>query len=153
MPVALSASAAFQQHHFLSVLGDVTQKLSGFRIIYHCAAGHINGFIFSVFSETAATASRSTVAGINMTGIFQVNERPVVFVATQNDMSTPAAITSVGSALGDELLAVKMRRACSALSRTAVYFYVINKIGTGHDGCLMRGQRYVFFLIIIDTPL
>ena len=68
------------------------------------------------------------VFGELVTLIFEVDERPVLLVALQDDAPALAAIAAVGAAESHEFLAPEMRRAAAAVSRTGEYLYVIDKI-------------------------
>jgi hypothetical protein len=60
-------------------------------------------------------------------------------------MSSPAAITPVGTTFRYEFLSPEVCRSGSSVPGTAEYLYIINKIGTGH--CF----KSIFFSIPIDT--
>ena len=64
--------------------------------------------------------------------VFEVDERPVLLVALQDDAPALAAVTAVGAAESHEFLAAKMRRAAAAVPRAGEYLYVIYEIGTCH---------------------
>ncbi len=53
VPVAQTSASAFQQDDFLFVLSDVADIFTRFGVVHHCAAGHFNHLVRSVFSETA----------------------------------------------------------------------------------------------------
>ena len=60
--------------------------------------------------------------------VFEVDERPVLFVTLQDDTPALAAVAAVGTAESHEFLAPEMRRAAAAVPRTGEYLYVIDKI-------------------------
>ena len=72
------------------------------------------------------------VLGELVTLVFEVDERPVLLVALQDDAPALAAVTAVGTAESHEFLAAKMRRAAAAVPRAGEYLYVIYEIGTCH---------------------
>ena len=66
-----------------------------------------------------ASAARSAVLGLDVLAVFEMNEGPVLRVALEDDMTSAAAVTSVGPALGDVLLAPQMCGAVAAVTRGA----------------------------------
>ena len=80
MPVTLTAAAAFEQDHFLSVFCYVTKILPCLGIINYRSAGHFYYFIRTVFSETTSFAPRFTMTGHCVTVILQVQQCPVITV-------------------------------------------------------------------------
>jgi hypothetical protein len=68
------------------------------------------------------------VTRLDMLLKLEMQKRPELFVAAQNDMTTTASITSIGPALWNVFFATKVRRATSTVSGSTVNFYVINKV-------------------------
>jgi hypothetical protein len=64
--------------------------------------------------------------------IFQVQERPQLFIAPDDDMSSPSSVTTIRPTLPGELIAVQMRRTCPPLARAAKDLYIVNEVGIGH---------------------
>jgi hypothetical protein len=69
-----------------------------------------------------------TVARFDVFFKLKVQEGPELFVATQNNVSATAAVTSVGPALRNVFFASEMRRTAATVSGGTVNFYVINKV-------------------------
>ena len=80
MPVAQTATAAFQQLDFLSMLGYLAQELAGFGIEHCSAHRHLDGAVLTVLAETASAGAWCTVAGKHVAHVFQVQECPQVAV-------------------------------------------------------------------------
>ena len=64
--------------------------------------------------------------------VFEVDKRPVLAVALQDDAAALAAVAAVGAAESHEFLTAKMRRSGPSVSRTGEYLYVIYKVRTCH---------------------
>ena len=133
MPVAQSAASALEQDDFLSVFGDVADVFSGLGVVGHGAAGHFDDLVGTVLSEALVLRAVAAVFGEYVTVVLQVQQGPVVAVAPQDDMASSASVASVGTAIGDVLLAAQMYRAASAFAGAAVDFHVINKIRFSHS--------------------
>jgi hypothetical protein len=63
-----------------------------------------------------------------MLSVFQMQQRPQLGVALDDDMTTPAAISTIWSTSGNKFLSSKVSTASTAFAGTATDFYVINKI-------------------------
>jgi NAD/NADP transhydrogenase beta subunit len=116
VPVAQATAAALQEHHFLAVLGDITQVFTGLGIVSHCAAGHLDNLVLAILAEAFGLGAIATVGGEHMTVVLQMKQRPIVAVATQDDMTSSTAIATVGAAVGHILLSSHVRGTASALS-------------------------------------
>ena len=64
--------------------------------------------------------------------VFEVDERPILTVALQNDAAAPSAVAAVGAAEGDELLPTEMRRTGTAVPRTGENLHIVYKVRTSH---------------------
>jgi hypothetical protein len=53
---------------------------------------------------------------MDVPGVFQVDERPEIFIPSQDDMATATAIAAIGTAFHGQLIAVKMLRSRAAFS-------------------------------------
>ena len=63
-----------------------------------------------------------------MLAIFKVYKGPELRIATEDYMTSSAAIAAIGTALCYILLSVQVCRACSAVSGGQKEFYIIYKI-------------------------
>jgi hypothetical protein len=68
-----------------------------------------------------------------VTLVFEVDERPILAVALQNDAASTTAIAPIGSSEGYELFPSEVSGAGTAMSRAGKYLYVIDKIRTWHS--------------------
>ena len=132
IPVAEAAASAFEEHNLLSVLRNIANKLARFRIIDHCAAGHLDYAVFAVFAEAALGSAAFAVRGKDMPLELEVEKCPIVAVSAQIDMAAPAAVAAVGTALREILRTAEMGGAAPAFTRTAINLYVIYKVGISH---------------------
>ena len=64
----------------------------------------------------------------DMTLVFQVEQRPVVVVATQDDATTLTAVATVGTAVRIVFHMLQVHAALTALTRAAHDFYVVYEI-------------------------
>ena len=126
--VAKTAATALEQHHHLAVVGHVAHELARLGIVDHSAAGHVDVDILAVGAMTLVATTVATMFGAYVALILQVEQRPVVVVATQIDVATASAVATVGSAVGIILHVAQVHRAASALSRAAVYLHIVNEI-------------------------
>jgi len=63
--------------------------------------------------------------------VFEVKQRPHIGASAQDNVATPAAITTIRTAHRGKFFPAEMARAGSTLSGAATDFYVVNKIGFG----------------------
>ena len=75
-----------------------------------------------VLSAVAAMLSK------DMAFVLQMQQRPVVMVATQDDATALAAIAAVRSPVRVVLHVTQVHGATTALTRTTVNLYVVNEI-------------------------
>ena len=83
---------------------------------------------FSNFRSRAALP----VLGELVALVFEVDKRPVLAVALQDDAAALAAVAAVGAAESHEFFTAEMRRAGPSVSRTGKYLHVIYKVRTCH---------------------
>jgi hypothetical protein len=55
-----------------------------------------------------------------------------LFVATQDNMTASATISSIGATFGGKFASVQVHRTRTTFARAATYFYIINKIRIRH---------------------
>jgi hypothetical protein len=116
MTVTLTATTAFQQDHFLSVVRHIAKVFSGFGVIHYRSAGYFDHFIRTVFSETTVLAARFAMTCHRMTVILQVKQCPVITVTAQDNMASSSTIAPIGTSVRTIFLAPHVRRASSALA-------------------------------------
>jgi hypothetical protein len=100
MVVAQSATSSFGYDKFLPIFGHFTQHLACVGIATHAAQRHFQYLVASGASSAEVLASVFAVFGKHVFGIFEVQERPALAVSSENDMSSPSAVASVGACFG-----------------------------------------------------
>lgn len=116
----------------MSVVSHVAYVLAGFRIVDDGATRHVDIHILAVGAVALVASAVATVAGEDVALVLQVEQSPVVVVATQIDVSATATVTTVRSAIGVILYVAQMHGTAAALSGTAQYLYVVYKVAFGH---------------------
>lgn len=139
MPVAQTAPAAPEQHEPLAVGRHLAHRFGGRSpvLVLENALGYRaqrnrDHDVAGVLARGARPGAVLAVLGELVTLVFEVDERPVLLVALQDDAPALAAVTAVGTAESHEFFAAKMRRAAAAVPRAGEYLYVIYEIGTCH---------------------
>ena len=135
LEVAQSAASAFEQHHDLSVFDDIAEIFAGFGIVGHGAGRYLDVAICTV---TAVAAAFAAVTGKNVAVIAQVEQRPVVAVAAEVDITPTPTIATIGAAEGLVFGAVHVHRTAAALTGATVDFDVVYEIGFHNR---IRGRR------------
>ena len=97
----------------------VVSNRTGSNIVPGCTTNVINSLTFTGKVRVDAT-------------VFEVDERPILTVALQNDAAAPSAVAAIGAAEGDELLPTEMRRTGTAVPRTGENLHVVYKVRTSH---------------------
>ena len=126
--IALAASSAFEQHDFLSVLGDLTYLCMVFGVKGHGAQWDIDVDIIASGTGELVFATRNPVASEDMLRVTQVEQGPQLCIATQDDITAATAVAAVGTAFWDVFLPTEVQRTCTAFARAAEYLYVIYKV-------------------------
>ena len=130
--VVLSAFAALEEQHLLSVVSHIANELSGFGIIDHGTARHIDIDVLTVSAMTLVTSSIATMLGEEVALILQMQQGPVVVVAAKIDASSTSAIATVRTAIRLVLHVAQVHGAFTTLTRAAVDLYIIYEIGFSH---------------------
>ena len=139
VPVAQSSAAAFEQYQPLAVgrhLAHGHQLRLALLVLHdtlgHRAQRHGDDDVARIFARRTGTRPALAVLGELVALVFEVDERPILTVALQNDAAAPSAIAAVGAAEGDELLPTEMRRTGTAVPRTGENLHVVYKVRTSH---------------------
>jgi len=67
-----------------------------------------------------------------VTLVLEVDQRPVLAVAAQDDAASVASVSAVRAAEFDEFLAAEMAGAGAAFTGAAEYFHVVDEVGRWH---------------------
>ncbi len=133
MPVAESSLAASEQVDCLAVLCHLAEEFAGVGVEDGCAYGHLHNLVLSVL---ALGAARVAVRGEDVAPVAEREQCPEVTVSFEDDMSSAAAVASVGTAFGYILGAVVMAAARAPFAAAAKYLYVVYEIRVGHNQLL-----------------
>ena len=128
MPVSQTAATAFQQHDSLTMLFHFGQELARIAVVNDRTARHFNNLILTILTETATLATTATVRCHDMFLVFEMQQRPQITIALQDNMSSTASITSIRTAFGHIFGAMKVHTTCTSLARTAINLNVIDEI-------------------------
>ena len=116
MPVSESSATAAQKLYLLAVLSHLTQEVAGFGVKHHCAARYFDYLVLAVLARTAVAGSALSVACKHVTLILQRQECPHVFIAAQDYVASATSVATVGTAFGNELVAVEVTRSGTAFA-------------------------------------
>ena len=116
IPVSEAATTTFKEHHLLTIVGDIADKLARLGVEHGSTARHFDNSVLAFLAEAATFASRHTVGGEYVALEFEVEQSPQVAVAAKNDASAIAAIATVGTTFGHIFGTMKVRRTRTALT-------------------------------------
>ena len=74
------------------------------------------------------SAAGTAVLGHDMLAVFQVDQSPELRIRPQDDVASTSSVSSVGTTLRDVFLPPHMRRTRAAITRTAIYLYIVYEI-------------------------
>ena len=139
MPVSEAAPTAFEQYELFAVgrhLADIFGERGAVLLFNHTpgdrAQRHGDDDVARIFARRTGTRPALAVLGELVALVFEVDERPILTVALQNDAAAPSAVAAIGAAEGDELLPTEMRRTGTAVPRTGENLHVVYKVRTSH---------------------
>ena len=112
----------------MSVVSDIADIFSRLGIIHNRTTGHIDIDVLAVGAVTLVATTVSTMLCKDVAFVFQVQQRPVVVVATKDDAATLAAIATIGTAIGVVLHMTQVHAAFTALTRAAHNLDVIYEV-------------------------
>jgi hypothetical protein len=92
--------SSFAEHLLLSLKCHLKERFACFGIAGYGAQGDVNDHIGSVCSGAKVSTARLTMFGTDVFAIFQVNQRPVLSTASEDNMPTPAAVTAIWPPFG-----------------------------------------------------
>ena len=140
--IAPSALAASQQNHLLSVFSDIAHILTRLSIIDHRAAGNVDDLVFSLLACALVLRAVFAVARHDVAVELQVQQRPVVAVATQYHVSASTTVTTIGTTLWHVLCSVHVCGAFATLSRATIDLHIINEIRFCHVCFAFRNTKH-----------
>ena len=128
MHISKTTSATLEQSNQLTILHNIAKKFTGFGIISNGSAWHIDYLAFAIGASTFIYAAILTISGKNMTLILKMKQCPVITVTTQDDITTLAAVTTIGTAIRYILCTMQVSHSATSATRTAHNLYIIDKI-------------------------
>ena len=128
LEITQSATTAFQEEHLLTIISDITDVLSRLGIIDHCTTGYVDIHILTVGTVTLVLAAVAAMLCEDMTLVLQMEERPVVMIATQDHAAAFATVTTIGTTVGVILHMAQVHTTLAALARAAIYLHIVNEI-------------------------
>lgn len=108
MPVAQASLSATQQIYLLPVFGDLAKELAGIGIKDGSADGHLYHAVLPVAAMASSGSSALPVGGEDVPLVTQGQEGPHMAVSTQDHVAATAAVTTVGTSLGNIFRPVEM---------------------------------------------
>src|SRR5690349_3918836 len=127
--ISFSAPAAAGENVFLAFVVYFAKNFSCFCIFCNGTEGYINDFVFSISAGHVGFAAAFAVCCSNVLAIFQMKQRPHLAIASQNNVTSTAAIASIRSTLLNKLFAMKMKTTRTSMTRARIELYIINEIG------------------------
>ena len=112
------------------MLFDFADILARLAVVHHRAARYFDDLVFSVLAERAALSAFAAIGCHDMLLVLEVQQRPEVTVATQDDRPAFTAITAVGTSLGQVFGSVQVHTARAALTGAAINLHIVDKIGS-----------------------
>ena len=136
VPVTQTSTTTFQKNELLTMFGDLSYNfgasfaclLIGENLLRYRAERYGDNNILCIFTVRASARATFAIFGKLVTLIFEVNECPILLVALQDYRATLTAIATIGTTKGDKLLTAKVSRACSSVSGTGKYLYIVYEI-------------------------
>ena len=99
MVVAPTATSAASDNGGLVVFGDFAQLLARFGVAAYASQRNVENLVGAFASGAEVLSAVLSVFGENMFGVLEVEERPAVAVATEDDVTAASAVAAVGSGL------------------------------------------------------
>ena len=140
--VAVTNNIYYLEQHLLAVVGDVADVLARLGIIDHRSAGHVDVDVLAVRAVTLVPTAVAPVLRKDVALVLQVQQRPVVMVPAQVDVSTPAAVAPVGAAVRVILHVLQVHRPLAALARAAQYLHIVYEVALHLSYSLSTRTRY-----------
>ena len=113
----------------MSVVGHIADIFTRLSIVDNGSARHVDIHILTIGAMTLVLTTIATMLCEDMALVFQMEQGPVVVIATQIDAAPLAAIASVRTAIGVVLHMFQVHRALTALARAAHDLDIVYEIG------------------------
>ena len=110
MVVSEAALAAGGDDDLLAIIEDFNEDFTGLSILDNRAKWHIDVRVLPVGAVLVLTAARFTVFSDDVAGVLEVQQRPILGIASDNHVPSASTVTAIGTALRRHPVAHKMRR-------------------------------------------
>ena len=130
MIVSTSAFAAFGEDDFLSLVQNLQHYFFCLCISHDRTKWNINVDIGTIGAMLVLSSPGVAMTGNYVPRVFQMQKRPVLGIAANDDVASTAAITAIRTTLGRHSIPHEVSRTRPASARTAADLNVINKIFT-----------------------
>ena len=101
MIIPESSPATFKQDLGFVMFRDLTENLIRICFFCHCPKRDFNDLIFTGSASAERFATWSAVAGFQVLGELQVEKRPELFVAFEDDVCAASTVATIRTTLGD----------------------------------------------------
>ena len=116
----------------MAVFGDFEEHLARFCVFGDGSKGHFQNDVLAVRAVAIVSAPTTPDGGLDVLSVFQVQERPHLVVAFQNDVAAASSIAPVRASLGDATRSVEMSTSRAALTGSTENLDVINEVIVRH---------------------
>src|SRR5690606_34424675 len=120
--------AAGSQGELLPVAFEVDQLFAGIGVIDHRSDRHLERDVRAGCAVLVGPPAILPVLGAMQTGVAEVDQRIDVAVGDRINAAAPAAVTAVGTALGNEFFAAKARRTVAAFAGNDLYGCFVDEL-------------------------
>jgi hypothetical protein len=132
MVVAESATAAGREDKALAFFGYFELYLAGFGIAGHGTKWHLDHNILALSTGAQVTAAALAILGKKVLAVLQVQQRPELGTALQDNVAAPTPVAAVGAAVGQALGPEEVVRARAAFARAAGNLDVVDEVVISH---------------------
>ena len=141
--VSKAATAAAAENQLLSGFYELIYDLLGFSVFHGRTYGDVEIDVFTVFTLPKGKTAGSAVFCTNHLAVFEMDERPELWIGAKDNMPSAASVSSVRTAFGDIFRAVEMGRTSPAVAAGAEYAHVVYEVGFCHFRC--KDNEILFF--------
>ena len=116
MVVSKATLAAWGNDDLLAVIEDFNEDFTGLGILDNRAKRHVDEGVFSIRTVLVLASARFAVFSDDVAGILEVQQRPILGIASDDHVPSASPVTAVRTALRRHPVAHEMRRAGAALA-------------------------------------
>ena len=116
----------------MAVFGDFEEHLARFCVFGDGSKGYFQNDVLTVRTVAIVSAPTTPDGGLDVLSVFQMQERPHLVVAFQNDVSAASSIATVRATLGDASRSVEMRTSRATLTGSTENLDVVDEVIVRH---------------------